>query len=286
MEKKVLIGVDGSLEALNAVRYVADMFRADPEFTVSLIYVLPALPEVLFEEEEKLDKYQRAYKAKLEEKYQKEIDAVFKQAKDIFDTAGWEETRVETVVTPRHMGLSKELLFFAEHNLYDALVLGWRNISGLERIFKSSVSEEILHSSKTVPIWFVPAYFVSPKVLLALDGSPSAMRAVDHVGFILSGRADIEVTLFHVASRLEKLLFMKEAEEMLVKAGVPKEKIKRQIVHGGDIATQIIGYQRQHQISTIAMGRRGISKIKSFFWGSVSIKITENLKRGAIWIVD
>ena len=67
---------------------------------------------------------------------------------------------------------------------------------------------------------------------------------------------------------------------------LPKEKIKRQIVHGGDIATQIIGYQRQHQISTIAMGRRGISKIKSFFWGSVSIKITENLKRGAIWIVD
>ena len=171
MEKKVLIGVDGSLEALNAVRYVADMFRADPEFTVSLIYVLPALPKVLFEEEEKLDKYQRAYKAKLEEKYRKEIDAVFKQAKEIFYTASWEETRIETIVAPRHMGLSKELLFLAEHDLYDALVLGWRNISGLERIFKSSVSEEILHSSKTVPIWFVPDYFVSSKTLCNKSGA-------------------------------------------------------------------------------------------------------------------
>ncbi len=287
LEKRVLVGIDDSEVSLKVAGYVAKMFVRDPMFNASLIYVLPALPTVLFEEEHKLDKYQRAYKKKLESKYQGQVEEIFRKVKKVFLKVGWAEGRLETITAPRHFSLSKELLFFAEHGYYDALALGWQDMSGIERIFKSSTGEEVLYSPKNVPLWLIADDLISSSVLVAIDGSESAMRAVDHAGFVLSGRKDIEFILFHVVSGQEEAAsIFNRAESILTKAGIPKSQIKKVAYQGKNIAEAILAYKKANQISTVIMGRRGISKMKALFWGSVSSKVLKETKGGAVWIVD
>jgi hypothetical protein len=41
------------------------------------------------------------------------------------------------------------------------------------------------------------------KILLAVDGSESALRAVDHMAFMLSGNPEVRFCFFHVTPRLK-----------------------------------------------------------------------------------
>ena len=51
-------------------------------------------------------------------------------------------------------------------------------------------------------------------ILLALDGSEGAMKAVDHVGTLLAG-SDYEVTLLHVMREVNWLICQKERKDYI-----------------------------------------------------------------------
>ncbi|MDL1969437.1 MAG: universal stress protein [Candidatus Desulfofervidaceae bacterium] len=308
VEKRVLIGIDGSSYALNAVEYAANMFKNDPVFTMSLIYISPPLPPILLENNEEdadFTNWQVNYRSRLERKSQEKAKKILDKARQLLLDLGWTENRFETIHFPGRFGPARDLFFYAEHGLFDALVLGRRGVSLWEKLTMGSTADKIIHAEKTVPIWMVGNSFFSPKVLLAIDGSENSIRAVDHAGFILSGMENIEVTIFHVltmypleeikdlSEKWEKVVtsrilpFMDKAEEMLVKAGVPARNIRKKIKKSHkDVAGEIINYQKQENIGTIVIGRRGLSCLKAFFLGSVSTKVLNMVERGAVWIVD
>jgi len=308
VEKRVLIGIDGSSYALNAVEYAANMFKNDPVFTMSLIYISPPLPPILLENNEEdadFTNWQVNYRSRLERKSQEKAKKILDKARQLLLDLGWTENRFETIHFPGRLGPARDLFFYAEHGLFDALVLGRRGVSLWEKLTMGSTADKIIHAEKTVPIWMVGNSFFSPKVLLAIDGSENSIRAVDHAGFILSGIENIEVTIFHVltmypleeikdlSEKWEKVVtsrilpFMDKAEEMLVKAGVPARNIRKKIKKSHkDVAGEIINYQKQENIGTIVIGRRGLSRLKAFFLGSVSTKVLNMVERGAVWIVD
>jgi len=308
VEKRILVGMDGSSYALNAVEYVANLFKKDPTFTMSLIYILPPLPPILLEdkrEDADFTNWQITYRSKLEKKSQEKANEILDKVRRFLLNLDWSEKRFETINSPGRFGPARDLLFYAEHGLFDALVLGRRGLGKLEKLVMGSVTDKIIHAEKTVPIWIVSQPFPSQKVLLAIDGSENSMHAVDHAGFILSGRNDIEIIIFHVltthlleelksiSAKWEKvsesriLPFMERAHEMLVEAGVPSEKIRKEIKKSHkDVAEEIIRYQQQKDIGTIVMGRRGLSRIKAFFLGSVSTKVINLIEKGAVWVVD
>jgi nucleotide-binding universal stress UspA family protein len=154
-----------------------------------------------------------------------------------------------------------------------------------------------------------------PKVLVALDDSANAARAVEYVSKNFS--ADHEVTLFSVIPDTQTLCNMNSpeltpyfwsqrnvfcsledkkkelieaaanrAKDVLTKAGFKKEKIavKVQAKMKG-IARDIVA-EAESGYDTIVMGRRGLSGIKEFVMGSVSQKVLHSVKDVNIVIVS
>ena len=154
-----------------------------------------------------------------------------------------------------------------------------------------------------------------PKVLVALDDSDNAARAVEYVSKNFS--ADHEVTLFSVIPDTQMLCNIdspeltpyfqsqrnvfcsledkkkqlieaaaNRAKDVLLKAGFKKEKItvKVQAKKKG-IARDIVA-EAESGYDTIVMGRRGLSGIKEFMMGSVSQKVLNSAKDLSVIIVN
>ena len=149
------------------------------------------------------------------------------------------------------------------------------------------------------------------RVLIAVDSSENALRAVDHAGFMLSG-TDCQVTLFHskrhlrrfipqeiieAAPELEELWknkageqiapYMKKAREMLLEADIAEARVKTKVVDGDrDAASDILREARSGDYGTIVLGRKGRSGMKEFFMGSTVSKVLQNHAGKAVWIVQ
>jgi nucleotide-binding universal stress UspA family protein len=157
------------------------------------------------------------------------------------------------------------------------------------------------------------------KMLVAIDGSQCAMRAIDYTGRQFSGNRDLRITLLHVLpyppapfwddghvlseeekaarnSVIEKWLanqrarlepLFKEAVEMLIGKGIGPEQIeKKSISDSTDVAKSILEEARDGGYQTLVLGRRGLSASKRFLMGSVSTKIVNNGSGLAICIVE
>ena len=157
------------------------------------------------------------------------------------------------------------------------------------------------------------------KMLVAIDGSQCAMRAVDYAGRQFSGNRDLRITLLHVLpyppapfwddghilseqekaarnSVIEKWLvnqraklepLFKEAVELLIGQGIGPEQIeKKSISDSTDVAESILEEARDGGYQTLILGRCGLSASKRFLMGSVTTKIVNNGSGIAICIVE
>jgi nucleotide-binding universal stress UspA family protein len=154
------------------------------------------------------------------------------------------------------------------------------------------------------------------KILVAVDESKNAMKAVDYVAKRMQTTGT--VTLFSVIpdstaacgldSAVLTPLFKENRQTFCAIEGTKKdsvkafmEKAKRVLVKGGfaskDITIKIrkkkVGIARdilqeaQHgKYDTLVIGRRGLSAIKQFLFGSVSNKIAHLAKKVSVIVVD
>ena len=153
------------------------------------------------------------------------------------------------------------------------------------------------------------------KVLVALDDSDNAARAVEYVSKNFS--PDHEVTLFSVIPDTQMLCNINSpeltpyfwsqrnvfcsledkkkelmqaaadrAKEVLLKAGFKKEKVTVKIQSKKKGIARDIVAEAESGYDTIVMGRRGLSGIKEFVMGSVSQKVLHSIKDVSIVIVS
>ena len=126
------------------------------------------------------------------------------------------------------------------------------------------------------------------------DAGPrtTALRAVDHVSFVLSGNTDVRLTLFHVTSRasdyceinfgetpspeLEEIVrqqdqvcidqFYTQALQKFKNSGFSEDQLETTTVKGGGNTGKIIlEAAEKGNFSTLVIGRKGIDK--AFFMG-------------------
>ena len=153
------------------------------------------------------------------------------------------------------------------------------------------------------------------KILVAIDDSENAMRAVEFI--TKSFTPDHRITLFSVFLDTATICDMEnpsltpyfmaqkgafclvedqkrtlinealqKAKELLIKAGFEEEHIdikmetKKKGVARGIIDEAGSGYD------AIVMGRRGLSGVKEFFLGSVSQKVLQSAKAVSVLLVD
>ncbi|SHE28898.1 Nucleotide-binding universal stress protein, UspA family [Desulfacinum infernum DSM 9756] len=147
------------------------------------------------------------------------------------------------------------------------------------------------------------------KVLVGIDCSPNAERAVDYVGTLLRVHDQVRITLHHVLTapsadilpdghkrrraleeRRERALRQLEAmAQRLVERGIPRDRIRLQVQEcekGEGIARLLLEEQRRGGYQTVVVGRRGMSKREEFLFGSVSSKIVREARNCTVWVVQ
>lgn len=145
-------------------------------------------------------------------------------------------------------------------------------------------------------------------VLVAVDKSENAKRAVLYVADFLGGVPGFRVTLLSIVpepsedyfnTAEERQAWIKEhtseAEDMLrnyrkvlIQSGFRKEKVDIlvQVRNCPSIAGCILDEQKRLGCCTIVLGRRGISKKEEFLYGSTSNKILHSEKNCAVWVIE
>jgi len=309
LTKMLVIPVDGSENALKSLDYLHLIYGNRHNLELTLKYVLPSLPPLLTDN--RFMDREAATKVKtIENKSIRMAKKILAQAKNFLIDKGFDGERVQTVYKKKESGIAQDICQWAESKRADAVLVASRGRSRLEAFFMGEVSSKLLEYCRVCPVWIVQGQVKSKQVLIAIDSSENALRAVDHAGFMLSG-TDCPVMLFHTMRHLRRFVpqevldeapeleqlwktkagqeiepFMTKAEEMLVKAGVSESQISKKIVDGSrSAASDILEEARKSQYGTIVMGRRGISGVQEFFMGSVSSKVLQNSTGMAVWIV-
>jgi nucleotide-binding universal stress UspA family protein len=304
----IVVGVDGSENALKTLDYLGLMYGAKPSLVIVLLHVLPNLPQILVADAN------RQTKLRLLDVEKKSIqmgEEILKEAKGILLKKGFKKDHIIAVHRKKKIGVARDMCNLAAEKRADSVLISAKGRSRLEAFFSGEVANRMLEYCSVCPVWIVEGSVKSKRVLIAMDSSENALRAVDHAGFMLSG-TDCQVTLFHskrhlrrfvprevieAAPELEELWtnkageqiapYMKKAKEMLIEAGIPEAQLKIEVVDGTrDAASDILREARSGDYGTIVLGRKGRSGVKEFFMGSTASKVLQNHTGKAVWIVQ
>ena len=309
LTKMIVVPVDGSDNALVSLDYLHLIYGNEPDIEVNLKYVLPSLPPIL--EDEPAMKRETAIKLKaLHNKNLRVGDRILAQAKDYLVQKGFAEDKVNEVSRKKEVDIARDICNWAENKRADAVAITTRGRSRLEAFFMGEVSGKLLDYCRVCPVWIVEGKVTSNRVLIAIDSSENALRAVDHAGFMLAG-TDCQVTLFHTMRHLRRFVpqevleeapeleelwkskagqeigpYMAKAKDMLLDAGLSDSQIASKVVEGSrSPASDILEETRSNGYGTVVMGRRGLSGLKEFFIGSVTKKVLQDCAGMAVWIV-
>jgi nucleotide-binding universal stress UspA family protein len=157
------------------------------------------------------------------------------------------------------------------------------------------------------------------KIMVALDASEGAWRAIEYVARSFGQTPGVEVTLLHILTGLppafwddghileekerearERLIaqwqadqeknwqgLVAKAKDTLVAAGIPAAAVAGKFKPKYyDVAEDIINEAVGAGCSTVIMGRRGLGKAKALLMGSVTSKVVHNAKGCAVTIVE
>jgi nucleotide-binding universal stress UspA family protein len=150
--------------------------------------------------------------------------------------------------------------------------------------------------------------FSNKKILVAVDESENARRAVSYVAELLGGIEGFEVTILHVIPLPEDDFFLTvtEKEKWLSQYRVKIEAVLqgyRQILigagfHPNDVSLRsptrycpsmaacILAERGVREYGTIVVGRQGLSRTEEFLFGSISSKIVTHARNCTVWVVE
>jgi nucleotide-binding universal stress UspA family protein len=309
MEKKVLLAVDDSAHSRQALAYAARLRGLVPGLGFTLFHSQPAVSQFLLDEARR-NGQAMAELARVTARNAEAARALLERCRELLVRAGVPDPAVESLTEPRRQGLAKDIIDQAQHGLFDAVLVGRRGVGSMQQMVMGSVSAQVVENSQVIPVWLVDGEVRSLRVMVAVDGSAGALRAVDHLAFVLSGNPDATVRFFHVTPRLrdfcavdftatdarplEALVaagdrrcmddFFAAALDKLKAAGLTERQVETRTTSTlVGVANAILEAARTDGFGIIVMGRRGVNR--SFFGGSVSYSVSRNLQDGAQWLV-
>ena len=155
MEKKILIAIDDSENAMRAVKYVSKTFTSDHE--VTLLSVLPDTMAICDMNSPELVPYFQAQQESfclLEEQKRKLMANSLENAKNLLLEAGFEAKAISVIANPKKLGVARDIVEEARKG-YTMIVMGRRGLSGIKEFFMGSVSQKVLHLTKDASVLFV-----------------------------------------------------------------------------------------------------------------------------------
>jgi len=152
------------------------------------------------------------------------------------------------------------------------------------------------------------SFEINRNILIAVDESENAQRAVTYVGRLLGGIKGFRVAVLHVISEPDDDYFQSESEKdkwyqeyrqrvdqmldkyrsFLIDSGFdPGDVLVRSTVrYCPSMAECILAEVDQTEYSTLVVGRKGLTHKEEFLFGSVSGKIVRTAKNCTVWVVE
>lgn len=309
MEKRILMAVDDSIHSHHSLRYAIKMLSGSKDVTFTLFHGQPMISQYLSDEARRDPKANATLK-KVIKKNTAQAQMLLEKQKERMITMGIHNERIEMVAQQRMLGLAKDTLEYARKGVYDAIVVGRRGLSRIQKTFMGSTSANLLEGAEATPVWMVDGDVTSHRILVAVDGSESSYRALDHVGFMLSENPEIKFSLFHVSPDAEdidaislgkddpeiKNIFIKGSERVIGKFFADAEQKLKEVGIAADrvevittrqkakVGKMILDEAKKANYGTVVVGRRGVDR--SHFFGSVSRYVTERITDRALWLVS
>jgi len=145
-------------------------------------------------------------------------------------------------------------------------------------------------------------------ILVAVDDSDNARRAVSYVAQLLGDVPGFNVTVLHVVPEVEEDYFAEDCEKdawfknYQKKVNGMLEDYRQILVQGGfdpgnisvrsplrycpSMAECILSERDELQYDTIVVGRQGLSRKEEFLFGSISSKIVTHARNCTVWVVE
>jgi nucleotide-binding universal stress UspA family protein len=309
-KNKVMVAVDGSNQAFDTARYAGRMLGGCGARIV-IYHVRMNVDEAFYDIGiNPAGRQQMAGIRAWEHEQRKAADEILEKACHIMERAGVDRTRITVKAEPRKIGFARDLIK-ESYDGYDAVVIGRKGHRRFRGLVLGSVANKLIERLRHVPLWVVGGNPAPDRILIGLDASEGAMRAVDHVVSTRNGHDDRQIYLVHVVRTWETLpspiilqiekeqleALVAEAKEMiepvfqeaaqrLEAAGYAADRVHHEVVSGADSrAMGLIQFARQNDIGTLVMGRRGLSRVEDFLMGRVGHKIVNTVRNRAVWIV-
>ena len=309
IQKMIVVPLDGSANSLEALNYTNRIFGSGHNLMVTLFHALPSLPSFLIEEGKKDLKTAQKLRD-LEKKHVVLAGRLLASAKNKLIKMGFAEKAVETFYQERRVGIARDICNWAEEKQADALVISSRGRSRLEAFFTGEIANKVMEYVKVCPVWMVKGSVKNGDVLLAVDHSENALRAVDHCGFMHSG-TDANVTVFHAKRDLKRFIskevaeefpefkkfwqrktgelvapYLQKSKEMLLEAGLAERQVSIKVIDGSrNTARDILDEARSKRIGTVVLGKRGYSNVKDFSMGSTARRVLDRASDMTVCIV-
>jgi len=145
-------------------------------------------------------------------------------------------------------------------------------------------------------------------ILIAVDESDNARRAVAYVGKLLEGVKGFNVLILHVIRQPEEDYFPDSTEkekwlskyklivdvmlenycQILIRAGFAQKAVSTRATlrYCPSLAECILAERKETKCGTIVVGRQGLSRSEEFLFGSVSSKIVNHARNCTVWVVE
>lgn len=313
--RRVLVAVDGSEWTDRIVDYLCKVFPSKGTEVV-LFHVANPLPEVLWDfQQNPLARYRMQEVRAYLEAYREKVVKKLEENREKLVNSGFSGDLVKVKTEVRQVGVARDIIFEAQKG-YDALVIGRRGESRLKELIMGSVATKIIGRLSMIPVAVVGFGNPEKGVVLAVDGSPEAVRIAHCIGRIFQG-SDNNFQVVHILRDIRQTVIPPVAD-MSLSALPPewfdwveqeKETARREIEKVMDEvirilnsyglrsskiivtdvpsrAEEIVNQARARNYGTIVVGRRGISRVEEFLLGRVSNKVLQLARQETVWVVS
>jgi nucleotide-binding universal stress UspA family protein len=151
-------------------------------------------------------------------------------------------------------------------------------------------------------------HIFNKNILIAVDESENARRAVLYVAQLLEGAEGFRVTILHVINEPEEDYFptadekekwlsqykkkvdkmLEDYRQILIQRGFDPGvvSVRSTLRYCPSMAQCILEERDETEYSTVVVGRQGLSRSEEFLFGSVSSKIVNYARNCTVWVVE
>jgi nucleotide-binding universal stress UspA family protein len=304
---RILVAIDGSERSLQTIHYMTQVpcFR---RMELNLFHVFNAIPEAYWDLSKEPASLNVSASVRAWEKQQKEkIEDHLTNCRQVLLDADFQPQKIKLTVSPRKTGIARDIIAESKCD-YMAVLLRRRGMGRIPGLVMGSVAYKLLASLQHVPLVFAGRKPIHQRLLLALDGSTGAERALEFAIHLLGGqpaefilvnvrrggsiwefsnRLPQDSQNFSEAAAAQARNFLFSAKMRLQKAGYDSSSIQSELITGADSrAKAIVDMAAEKKADTIVLGRRGISRLQEFAMGRVSSKVLHLGRQFTIWLAN